>query len=48
MQNFSCARGEGVWSDRGLAPFILKVSGRWKRIVSFTPKSLNLRRKRPR
>jgi hypothetical protein len=45
MQNFPCARGDGVWWGRGLAPFILKVSGRWGRIVSFTPQALNLRRK---
>jgi len=48
MQVFPCVRGESVWWGRVLAPIILKASGRWRWIVSFTPQSLNLRRKRSR
>jgi hypothetical protein len=35
------------WGSGGIAPIILKLGTRWRRIVSFTPRSLYLRGKSP-
>jgi len=38
---------EDVWGSRGIAPRILNLSTRWRRVVSFTPRLLCPRRKSP-
>jgi hypothetical protein len=36
-------RHEGVWKNEGTSSIILNLGGRWKRVISSTPRSLYLR-----
>jgi hypothetical protein len=40
-------RNESVWVNRGLAPFVLSLGARWRRVVSFTPWQLYPKGKSP-